>query len=106
MSNNIGKSPTPRTVNFKGEFSSAHPFTSLTNNTDIAGYEKELQLEMDRRGNFHGNNTCCQRRQSLPDMTEEEVERRLLWARQMIEQSPTLCTRSCRLPSLRSKDSQ
>lgn len=66
-------------------------------------YEQEVRLEMDRRGNFHGDDACLQRRQSVPEVADEELERRLLWARQMILQNPLLCTRSCQLPSLQEK---
>ncbi|CAD0085271.1 unnamed protein product [Aureobasidium mustum] len=77
--------------------------SSLTYAAESAKFEQEVQLEMDRRGNFHGNHgndICCRRRQSVPEVAEEELERRLLWAKQMILQNPALCARSCQLPGL------
>ncbi|CAC9889109.1 unnamed protein product [Aureobasidium pullulans] len=79
------------------------PHASETSLQDTAKYEQEVRLEMDRRGNFHGNHgndVCCERRQSVPEVAEEELERRLSWARQMILQNPSLCSRSCQLPGL------
>ncbi|THX37587.1 hypothetical protein D6D10_05782 [Aureobasidium pullulans] len=79
------------------------PHASEASLQDPAKYEQEVQLEMDRRGNFHGNHgndVCCERRQSVPEVAEEELERRLSWARQMILQNPSLCSRSCQLPGL------
>jgi hypothetical protein len=75
-------------------------------NAEEARYEQEVRLEMDRRGNFHGNHgndICCQRRQSVPEVAEEELERRLLWAKQMLLQNPALCARSCQLPELQAE---
>jgi hypothetical protein len=71
--------------------------------TEEARYQQEVRLEMDRRGNFHGNHgndICCERRQSVSEVAEEELERRLLWAKQMLIQNPASCARSCQLPGL------
>lgn len=87
----------------EGNTSDQSPISFLNNNTEEARYEQEIRLEMDRRGNFHGNHgndICCQRRQSVPEVAEEELERRLLWAKQMLLQNPALCARSCQLPGL------
>ncbi|KAH0016115.1 hypothetical protein KCU78_g7967, partial [Aureobasidium melanogenum] len=82
---------------------SLFPHASDITPEESARYEQEVRLEMDRRGNFHGNHgndICCQRRQSVPEVAEEELERRLLWAKQMLLQNPALCARSCQLPGL------
>ncbi|KAG9673149.1 hypothetical protein KCU99_g6360, partial [Aureobasidium melanogenum] len=82
---------------------SLFPHASNFTPEESARYEQEVRLEMDRRGNFHGNHgndICCQRRQSVPEVAEEELERRLLWAKQMLLQNPALCARSCQLPGL------